>query len=194
MIGELLAAAVAWQSGPQLPVPRTEVVGAAVRGEIYIVGGYNADGSSSRRVDVYAPATRRWRRGPDLPVAVNHAMAAAYRGRLYVVGGYSGAGPTRRSTFVLANRRWHSLAPLPAPRAAAGAAIARGRLYIVGVYEVPARSRGSRLSSTCAESVGTRSRGRRRANISRPLLSAARSMPSLDAWAASTRTRRGSRS
>src|SRR5207249_1602802 len=75
MIGELLAAAVAWQSGPQLPVPRTEVVGAAVRGEIYIVGGYNADGSSSRRVDVYAPATRRWRRGPDLPVAVNHAMA-----------------------------------------------------------------------------------------------------------------------
>lgn len=137
MIGELLAAAAAWQSGPQLPAPRTEVAGAAVRGEIYIVGGYNADGSSSRRVDVYSPATRNWRRGPDLPVAVNHAMAAAYRGRLFVVGGYSGAGPTRRSTFVLANRRWQSLAPLPAPRAAAGAAIARGRLYIVGGVRSP---------------------------------------------------------
>jgi N-acetylneuraminic acid mutarotase len=137
MIGELLAAVATWQSGPALPVPRTEVAGAAVRNEIYIVGGYNADGSSSRRVDVYSPAKRSWRRGPDLPVAVNHAMAAAYRGRLYVVGGYSGAGPTLRSTFVLVGGRWRGLAPLPAPRAAAGAAVAGGRLYVVGGVRSP---------------------------------------------------------
>jgi N-acetylneuraminic acid mutarotase len=137
MIGGLLAAAAMWQSGPPLPVPRTEVAGAAVRGEIYIVGGYNEDGSSSRRVDVYSPANKTWRRGPDLPAAVNHAMAAAYRGRLYVVGGYSGAGPTLRTTFVLAGDRWQRLASLPAPRAAAGAAVANQRLYIVGGVRRP---------------------------------------------------------
>jgi N-acetylneuraminic acid mutarotase len=137
MIGALLAAAAVWQGGPPLPLPRTEVAGAAVRGEIYVVGGYSADGSSSRRVDVYSPASRRWRRGPDLPAAVNHAMAAAYRGRLYLVGGYGGAGPARRSTFVLANGRWRSLEPMPAPRAAAGAAITRDRLYIVGGVRSP---------------------------------------------------------
>ena len=137
MIGALLVAVAAWQSGPPLPLPRTEVAGAAVRGRIYVVGGYNADGSSSRRVDVYSPSMRLWRRGPDLPVAVNHAMAAAYRGRLYVVGGYGGDGQAHRSTFVLANGRWRSLAPMPAPRAAAGAAIAHGRLYVVGGVRSP---------------------------------------------------------
>jgi non-specific serine/threonine protein kinase len=137
MIGGLLAAAAMWQSGPPLPVPRTEVAGAAVRGEIYVVGGYNEDGSSSRRVDVYSTARQSWRRGPDLPVAVNHAMAAAYRGQLYLVGGYSGAGPTLRTTFVLARDRWQRLAPLPAPRAAASAAVANRRLYVVGGVRRP---------------------------------------------------------
>jgi N-acetylneuraminic acid mutarotase len=135
MLAELLAAAGVlagtWQSGPPLPVARSEVAGAVVRGEIHIVGGYLADGRSSARVDVYSPKTRRWRRAPDLPVAVNHAMAAAYRGRLYVVGGHSTTG-TLRTAYVLANRRWRRLAPMPAPRAAAGAAIAAGRLYVVG--------------------------------------------------------------
>lgn len=136
MLAELVAAAGvvagAWQTGPPLPLPRTEVAGAAVRGEVYVVGGYLADGRSSSRVDVYSPRARRWRRGPDLPVAVNHAMAAAYRGRLYVVGGYAGNGASLRSAHVLVNRRWRPLPPLPASRAAAGAAVAAGRLYVVG--------------------------------------------------------------
>ena len=141
MVAELLAAAGVvvgtWQSGPPLPVARTEVAGAVVRGEIYIAGGYLADGRSSSRVDVYSPATRRWRRAPDLPTSVNHAMAASYRGRLYVVGGYSGAGPVLRSAYVLTDGRWRRLRPLPAPRAAAGAAVAAGRLYVVGGVRRP---------------------------------------------------------
>jgi N-acetylneuraminic acid mutarotase len=141
MLAELVAAAglVAgtWQNEPSLPVPRTEVAGAVVRGEIYVVGGYLADGKSSRRVDVYSPEARRWRRERDLPVAVNHAMAAAYRGRLYVIGGYGGNGRTLRSGFVFANGRWRALAPMPLPRAAAGAAVAGGRVYVVGGVRRP---------------------------------------------------------
>ena len=123
MLAELVTAAGViagtWQSGPPLPVPRTEVAGAVVRGEIFIVGGYLANGQSSARVDVYAPRTQRWRRSPDLPVAVNHAMAASYRGRLYVVGGHSARG-TLRSTYVLMGGNWRRLAPLAASVAAFG--------------------------------------------------------------------------
>ena len=138
MIAELLALAAAWQKGPPLPAARTEVAGAAVRGEIYVVGGYNVDGSSSRRVDVYAPAKRSWREGPALPIGVNHAMAAAYRGKLYVVGGYSERG-TLRTTFVLSGEKWRVLPRLPVPRAAAGAAVAGGKLYIVGGVRSPGK-------------------------------------------------------
>jgi N-acetylneuraminic acid mutarotase len=141
MLAELVAAAAVvagnWQNEPSLPLPRTEVAGAVVRGEVYVVGGYLADGQSSRRLDVYSPATRRWRRARDLPLAVNHATAAAYRGRLYVIGGYGGNGRTLQSTFVLANGRWRVGIPMPDPRAAAAAAVADGRIYVVGGVRRP---------------------------------------------------------
>ena len=140
MLAELLGAAAAlvgnWESGPQLPLARTEVAGAAVRGEIYIAGGYLANGSSTARVDVYSPSTRRWRRAPDLPVAVNHAMAAGYRGRLYVLGGHSDRG-TLHAAYMLSAGRWRALRPMPASRGAAAVAIAGGRLYVVGGVRRP---------------------------------------------------------
>jgi N-acetylneuraminic acid mutarotase len=117
-----------WKRGAPLPVPRSEVAAATVGKELVVVGGFLANGNSSRRVDAYSPARNRWRRLPDLPVAVNHAMAASDGRRLYVVGGYG--APTR--AFVLSQGRWRRLPDLPEPRAAAGAAIVGRTLYVVG--------------------------------------------------------------
>jgi non-specific serine/threonine protein kinase len=120
-----------WRSFAPLPVARTEVAATVVGRDIAIVGGFLADGSSSRRVDLYTPAGDRWRRGPDLPVGLNHAGAATLRGRMVVVGGYASGGATRGS-FVLDAGRWTPLPPLPARRAAAGAVALAGKLYVVG--------------------------------------------------------------
>jgi N-acetylneuraminic acid mutarotase len=116
-----------WRTHAPLPVPRTEVAATALGEEIVVVGGFLENGGSSRRVDLYAPASDSWRSGPDLPAAVNHAAAAVARGRLYVLGGYG----AERSAFVLAGGRWTTLT-LPARRAAAGAAAVRGTVYVVG--------------------------------------------------------------
>jgi non-specific serine/threonine protein kinase len=122
------AAASQWQSAARLPVARSEVASAVLGGELVVVGGFLADGSSSARVEAYSPARDRWRRLPDLPVAVNHPMAAVVRGRLYVVGGYGAV----QSAFVLRSGGWRTLPRLPQPRAAGGAAGLRGRLYVAG--------------------------------------------------------------
>src|SRR5437763_15566973 len=114
-----------------MPQARGEVAATVVRGEIVVAGGFLADGSSSRRVDAFAPATGRWRRLPDLPVALNHAMATAAHGRLYVFGGYASSG-RQRGAFALMGGRWRRLAPLPEPRAAGGAVAVGGKLYVVG--------------------------------------------------------------
>jgi N-acetylneuraminic acid mutarotase len=135
VLAEFLAAAATWQTGPPLPVPRSEVAGAAVRGEIVIVGGFLANGSSSARVDAYSPTLDRWRRLPDLPVGVHHAMVASDGRRLYVVGGYGGplgAGSRLRTAFAFDRGAWRALPRLPEPRAAGGAAVVAGRLYVVG--------------------------------------------------------------
>src|SRR5262245_18386667 len=133
--GEIRAAATAWQSGAPIPLARTEVAAAVVAGEIVVIGGFLADGSSSSRVDAYSVAAGSWRRLPDLPVAVNHAAAAAVGRRLYVIGGYGGpigGAALLRSAFVLERGQGQSLPELPEARAAAGAAVVRGRIYVRG--------------------------------------------------------------
>jgi N-acetylneuraminic acid mutarotase len=128
----LVLSGTAWQARAPLPVPRTEVAAAPFRGDIAVVGGYLADGTSTDDVDLYDPATDSWSRLPDLPAAVNHASAASGGGKLYVAGGYGGPGVRLRSAFVFDGDRWRTLAPMPAARGAAGAAVVAGKLYVVG--------------------------------------------------------------
>ena len=169
MIAELLAAVASWQSGPAVPLPRSEVAGAAWRGYVVIAGGFLADGQSSTRVDAYNPRTREWRRLPDLPVAVNHAMAAAGGGRLYVLGGYGAP----RSALVLDGSRWRRLPSLPFARAAAGAAVIDNTVYVAGgvtsggianamlAYDIPRRRWRVLPGPTSREHLGvTALRGR----------------------------------
>jgi non-specific serine/threonine protein kinase len=135
-----LGGGTSWRSEPPLPLARSEVAAATVRGEIAIVGGFLDGGGSSARVDLYSPQSRSWRRLPDLPVTVNHALASAYLGRLYVAGGYGPAGRIRQA-WVLDRGRWRALPPLPYGLAAGGAAFLGGTLYLVGgVAGAPDRS------------------------------------------------------
>lgn len=100
--------------------------------EIYIVGGFTANGENSPRVDAYSPADNTWRQIPDLPLPVDHTMAAAHKGTLYVAGGY-GPGRSRLTTlFSFLDGSWTRLPPMPEQRAAGGAAVVDGKLYIVG--------------------------------------------------------------
>jgi N-acetylneuraminic acid mutarotase len=117
----------AWQTHAPLPVARTEVSAVAFGREIAVAGGFLEDGSSSRHVDLYAPAKNTWRRAPDLPAGVNHAASASVGGRLYVLGGYG----AERSAFVLVAGVWQKLT-LPAPRKAAGAAVLGRTIYLAG--------------------------------------------------------------
>jgi N-acetylneuraminic acid mutarotase len=126
-------AAPGWQPAAPVPVARTEVAAARVGDELFVVGGYLANGTHVGRVDAYSPRLDRWRRAPSLPVGVDHAAAAARNGKLYVVGGY---GANQRA-YVLEKRRWRRLRDLPAPRAAAGAAIVGTKLYVVGGVAAP---------------------------------------------------------
>jgi N-acetylneuraminic acid mutarotase len=120
-----------WRDEAPLPTARGEVAAAVTRDGIAVVGGFLADGRSSRRVEVYAPATGRWRRLPDLPRAVNHTFAATWHGKLYVAGGYGAAGRLR-TAWVLDAGRWRPLPNLPYGLAAGGAVVLAGRLYLVG--------------------------------------------------------------
>ena len=128
----LAGSTASWKAGSPLPLGRGEVTAARVGSEIFVVGGFTADGRNSARVDAYSPARDTWRQIADLPVSVDHAMSAGYRGRLYVAGGYAADGSRLSALFSFANGSWTRLPTMPEERAAAGAALVGGKLYVVG--------------------------------------------------------------
>ena len=136
-----------WDRKAGLPLARGEVTAARVGGEIFVVGGFTADGANSPRVDAYSPARDSWRQVPDLPVSVDHAMSASYRGRLYVAGGYAADRSRLTTLFSFSGGKWARLTAMPEERAAAGAAIVRGKLYVVGGVTA-GRSGGRALART----------------------------------------------
>ena len=121
-----------WKRGAQLPLGRGEVTAARVGSEIFVVGGFTADGKNSARVEAYSPGQDKWRQIAGLPVTVDHAMSAGWRGKLYVAGGYAADRSRLTTLFSYSNGSWARLPAMPEERAAAGAAIVRGKLYVVG--------------------------------------------------------------
>ena len=82
-------AAKGWRTLAPMPTPRSEVAVAAVGGKIYVVGGFEGDGSTSDAVEVYDPVTDTWTQAPPLPEPRHHTAAMGVGGAfLYVIGGF----------------------------------------------------------------------------------------------------------
>ncbi|MGH9179930.1 MAG: hypothetical protein ACRD0N_15460, partial [Acidimicrobiales bacterium] len=73
----------------ELPVPRTEVSGAAWEGGLVVAGGLTPDGAASALVHSFDPDRNRWAEAPALPVPLHHAGMAVAGERVYVAGGFT---------------------------------------------------------------------------------------------------------
>lgn len=124
-----------WTLLAQAPLPLTEVAAAAMSGQIWVVGGFDARGRAVDAVQVYEPATNAWTEGPELPEPVHHAALVSAGNELYLVGGYVGSSFDRPTAavwrFDVATQRWVGAPPLPEPRAA-GAAAWDGQRIVYG--------------------------------------------------------------
>ena len=130
-----------WVTRAPAPLKRTEVAVAAVRGKIYVVGGFQQGLSFvTPAVEEYDPATDTWRERAPLPGGLHHAGIGAVNDRLYVIGGFE------RSLFSVwspvtsvyeydpAADRWTARQPMPTPRGALAVAALDGKLHAVGGY------------------------------------------------------------
>src|SRR5437667_6196225 len=77
-----------WLRGADLPTPRAETAAVLVGNEAYVIGGFDANGMASAKVEVYNTTSDTLRTASPLPVAIPHARAELVNGRIFVVGGY----------------------------------------------------------------------------------------------------------
>jgi Kelch motif len=156
-----VAAPGAWTSLAPLPTPRQEVAVAALRGHVWVIGGFGAGAEPTATVESYDPATNAWTARAPLPVAVHHAVAVSVGDRLFVIGGYTG-GRVRWEPvdhvweWTASQAGWDARRAMPTARGALAATELGGRIHALGgatsdplnVHEVydPAADRWSRLN------------------------------------------------
>src|SRR4051794_10719368 len=117
------------------PLERSEVAGAALGNDIYVIGGFAPSHRTTSAVERYRGG--KWTRVRALPVPLNHAAAVGYRGHVYVVGGFAGRNGLTNPMKTLYRYdphedRWAQLPAMPTARAALAVGAVRGRLYAVG--------------------------------------------------------------
>lgn len=134
----------AWVSDRGLPTPRTEVAAAVDGTQLFVVGGFTADGEPSAAVEMFDSSEGEWSRGrfPPLPEPVHHAAVVA-SGLLYVFGGYLADGSASSKVWALTPHRtppngtpgpgaWERRPDMPTARGAHAAVLIDGVVHVIG--------------------------------------------------------------
>jgi len=122
-----------WRKEAPLPAAAASLSATESGGKIWVAGG--VDGSVSKKVWSYDPATGTWSAGPDLPEARELPGMASVGGDVYAVGGFGDVDATPTdSTYVLkaGASSWQKLSSLLLNRAGAFATTLTDRIYLVG--------------------------------------------------------------
>jgi len=120
-----------------LPVARQEHGVVALLGQVYVLGGYTPDVTSS--VMAYDPAKDSWRSVADFPSPFNHPAAGVIGDQIYVGGFYAGTsltGPADGRTYVYDPKAdaWSQRQSQPSgtERAAGCVAVVGTDMYVFG--------------------------------------------------------------
>jgi N-acetylneuraminic acid mutarotase len=128
-----------WNLGEDMHTNRTEITGAVLGDEIFVIGGadYREDGAVDT-VEIYDPVLNEWTLGPSLPYELDHAPSVAYDGKIYVMGGFLEGKKTTDKMLIYdpeANE-WNEGTPLTSPRAAAVAEVVNGSIYLISGLDI----------------------------------------------------------
>ena len=125
-----------WRDLRDVPSPRQYAAATAVGGTIWLLGGLEAE-TSSTGTFTYDPTVDSWSSGPALPLPLHHVAAVTYKDEPVVIGGWVPEGSnltakTSGDVYALRNGSWVELPKLNHPRAAAGAAVVGDKIVVVG--------------------------------------------------------------
>ncbi|XP_065347952.1 kelch-like ECH-associated protein 1B isoform X1 [Cloeon dipterum] len=128
-----------WRELAKLPVPRSGLSGAFLKGVFYAVGGRNNSPGShqdSDRVDKYCPGQNQWQQCAPLSVPRNRVGVAVMDCMVYAVGGSAGCDYHNSvERYDPEEDKWSQVAPMHQPRLGVGVAVVNRLLYAIGGYD-----------------------------------------------------------
>ena len=130
----------AWKQLASMPIGRHLHAGAALDGNIYVMGGHPNpdvvydDDDTLCTADVYNPRTDCWYRLANMTRARTNLAAAAADGRIFAIGGESDCGETIATVeaFDPLLGAWSEVASMSFSRYNHAAAVVDGKIYAIG--------------------------------------------------------------
>ncbi|KFE66734.1 Kelch repeat-containing protein [Hyalangium minutum] len=124
-----------WERLPPLPEPLDHLVGAAVDGRFYALGGRRE--APTNRVDTFDPSTRQWSSRAPMPTPRAGCAAGVLGGRIYVLGGEGNPSTpsgvfSENEAYDPATNQWTTASPMRTPRHGIGTAAVGDVLFIPG--------------------------------------------------------------
>lgn len=134
-----------WEQITELPTWRIGPAAAAVKGKIYLIGGYDIQENLGGRapalstVDVYDTQTNTWHTAANMPTPRVAAPTAVFSNEIYVFGGFDRNGP--RGAFRYKNNvemydtatdTWVKKRNMPTLRDNFATTVVNGKIYVIG--------------------------------------------------------------
>jgi N-acetylneuraminic acid mutarotase len=140
---------ITWDKRAASPIIRSEALGGALGGKLYLFGGFNGDAGPVTRSDVYDPKTNTWSPLPDLPTRLTHAGTVIDGRNFYFAGGYVGTGHSYNQTYATKDvwqynvdtQTYSHLPDLPQARGAGGMVLLGRSLHYFGGGDLARKDR-----------------------------------------------------
>ncbi len=122
-----------WREGAQKLTAVASAAAGVLGGEIYVAGGYGANGEATAAVEAYSPLNNAWRTVTALPRPTAGALAIVSDELLYLFGGENGEQVLADSlVYDPGTQQWQTLPPMPTARAYSVGGALGGKLVVVG--------------------------------------------------------------
>lgn len=112
-----------------MPSSRQELATAVLGGKVYVLGGYDDNGTPTTTVEAYNPATNSWNEVQPLPFPNNHNAAAVAVGQLFAFGGIS----NQAFVYDAETDSWKPIASMNFPHGSTPAVgVINDKIYVAG--------------------------------------------------------------
>ena len=134
-----------WEQITELPIWRIGDATAAVKGKIYLIGGFDHHENLGGRapalstVDVYDTQTNTWHTAANMPTPRVAPQTAVFSNEIYVFGGYDRTGPRGAlrykknvEVYDTGTDTWVKKRNMPTLRESFTTAVVNGKIYVIG--------------------------------------------------------------
>lgn len=126
-----------WETLAPMRHAREHVIGAAINGRFYAVGGRDRPRYDLAYLEEYDPATKTWSERAAMPTGRSGGAGAVLEGKLYVFGGEGNSKSPLGifgdvEAYDPVSNSWRKLASMPTPRHSISAAVVGRRIYLPG--------------------------------------------------------------